>query len=84
MNQDVSFETAVMCMYLKVFPAPFLKYKIAHQANHVVFRHMQNAVREVDYLAQLNILIVDITKTCLYNFDPLKSHFYIVKGGLQE
>ena len=21
----------------------------------------------------------DITKTCLYNFDPLKPHFYIVK-----
>ena len=24
-----------------------------------------------------------ITKTCLYNFDPLKHHFYIVKLGLQ-
>ena len=23
----------------------------------------------------------NITKTCLYNFDPLKSHFYIVKLG---
>ena len=23
-----------------------------------------------------------ITKTCLYNFDPLKPHFYIVKLGL--
>ena len=22
-----------------------------------------------------------ITKTCLYNFDPLKHHFYIVKVG---
>ena len=22
-----------------------------------------------------------ITKTCLYNFDPIKSHFYIVKLG---
>ena len=22
-----------------------------------------------------------ITKTCLYNFDPLKPHFYIVKVG---
>ena len=26
--------------------------------------------------------IVDITKTRLYNFDPLKPHFYIVKLGL--
>ena len=25
--------------------------------------------------------IVTITKTCLYNFDPLKPHFYIVKLG---
>ena len=24
-----------------------------------------------------------ITKTCLYNFDPLKSHFYIVKLGFR-
>ena len=24
-----------------------------------------------------------ITKTCLYNFDPLKPHFYIVKLGLE-
>ena len=23
----------------------------------------------------------DITKTCLYNFDPLKPHYYIVKLG---
>ena len=23
-----------------------------------------------------------ITKTCLYNFDPFKPHFYIVKLGL--
>ena len=25
--------------------------------------------------------IFNITKTCLYNFDPLKPHFYIVKPG---
>ena len=25
--------------------------------------------------------MVLITKTCLYNFDPLKPHFYIVKLG---
>ena len=24
-----------------------------------------------------------ITKTCLYNFDPLKPHFYIVKLGFR-
>ena len=26
-------------------------------------------------------ICVPITKTCLYNFDPLKPHFYIVKLG---
>ena len=25
--------------------------------------------------------VYTITKTCLYNFDPLKPHFYIVKLG---
>ena len=27
---------------------------------------------------------INITKTCLYNFDPLKPHFYIVKLGFTE
>ena len=26
-------------------------------------------------------IVFPITKTCLYNFDPLKPHFYIVKLG---
>ena len=26
-------------------------------------------------------MMINITQTCLYNFDPLKSHFYIVKLG---
>ena len=26
-------------------------------------------------------VFLHITKTCLYNFDPLKPHFYIVKLG---
>ena len=26
-------------------------------------------------------ILVFITKTCLYNFDPLKPHFYIIKPG---
>ena len=35
-----------------------------------VFEHMQTAKAQVN-----------ITKTCLYNSDPLKPHFYIVKLG---
>ena len=30
-----------------------------------------------------NFQIHSITKTCLYNFDPLKPHFYIVKLGFR-
>ena len=26
-------------------------------------------------------MLVTVTKTCMYNFDPLKPHFYIVKLG---
>ena len=31
----------------------------------------------------MNRLIGIITKTCLYNFDPLKPHFYTVKLGFK-
>ena len=31
--------------------------------------------------SRLSLWFVNITKTCLYNFDPLKPHFYIVKLG---
>ena len=36
------------------------------------------------YLTVVELLLVvyiPITKTCLYKFDPLKPHFYIVKLG---
>ena len=31
----------------------------------------------------VRVIWFNITKTCLYSFDPLKPHFYIVKLGLQ-
>ena len=33
------------------------------------------------YFSHVITLLYNITKTCLYNFDPLKPHFYIVKLG---
>ena len=36
------------------------------------------------YLVTVSLIVQmasPITKTCLYNFDPLKPHFYIVKLG---
>ena len=32
-------------------------------------------------LGQVRLAKLHITKTCLYNFGPLKPHFYIVKLG---
>ena len=44
---------------------------IAHEGNKIQFKLL------------LRSLIKIIRKTYLYNFDPLKLHFYIVKLGLQ-
>ena len=33
------------------------------------------------HLKTITVISVYITKTCLYNFDPHKPHFYIVKLG---
>ena len=35
----------------------------------------------IRYMRIAKILVIHITKTYLYNFDPLKPHFYIVKLG---
>ena len=48
---------------------------------------MLNPVKTADLHVILSLAIwlynmfYTITKTCLYNFDPLKPHFYIVKLG---
>ena len=36
---------------------------------------------EIKGQRELQISAIFITKTCLYNFDPLKPYFYIVKLG---
>ena len=46
-------------------------------ANNLVF-----SVTDLECKIKLNhIKRFYVTKTCLYNFDPLKPHFYIVKLG---
>ena len=39
--------------------------------------------KQIFEISEVEIMTVDciITKTCLYNFDPLKPHFYIAKLG---
>ena len=40
---------------------------------------LSTSMGSVIYIVQENWF--NITKTCLYNFEPLKPHFYIVKLG---
>ena len=42
---------------------------------------LHRAYIKVSFLMLQLRYLIHITKTCLYNFDPLKPHFYIVKLG---
>ena len=57
-------------------------FKIKHQAKNVFPRDVE---RTVVYLCLVDVIIaivrIYITKTKLYNIDPLKPHIYIVKLG---
>ena len=44
-------------------------------------RSTQHLFLDLPKVRYCNYLIINITKTCLYNFDPLKHHLYIVKLG---
>ena len=49
-----------------------------------VISHLLDRISRIANYAQIivyNYNIIDITKTYLYNFDPFKPHFYIVKLG---
>ena len=41
--------------------------------------HTCPKVRKKSIFLTIDVLDKPITKTCLYSFDPLKPHFYIVK-----
>ena len=65
----------------------YIRYYMGRVKRKSAFEHAQNVrIHNISlmrsliwtYALHLNILI---TKTCLYNFDPLKPHFYIVKLG---
>ena len=51
---------------------------------HSIKNHKRLSQRSViTYKINIKCGCKYITKTCLYNFDPLKPHFYTVKLGLQ-
>ena len=43
--------------------------------------HMFPQNSSIESFSSVKYTMYIITKTCLYNFDPLKPHFYIVKLG---
>ena len=82
----------IRVFHLKIFQ--FLEAKFSTYLNRRVFVmwtihawavssrgnccQLQDGERQLHYISKGVLLI---TKTYLYNFDPLKSHFYIVKLG---
>ena len=52
-------------------------YVVGTHSKHIVCTH------NIYFHGQMKKNI-NITKTCLYNVDPLKPHFYIVKLGFSE
>ena len=71
-------------------PKTVVGYKKHHRQRPRIFIHMRK-IRLTELIPHMNLLIMSgpkippfrytITKTCLYNFDPLKPHLYIVKLG---
>ena len=57
------------------------RIQLSHQGRHKVCYHMGHAIRKRVFWHTGTAKA--ITKTCLYNFDPLIPHFYIVKLGFR-
>ena len=55
-------------------------YTVTHWSNDVDVKSNGIDSNGTDISVSV-IKITPVTKTCLYNFDPLKPHFYIVKLG---
>ena len=49
-------------------------------SSHSLQKHLHGNNTPLKHVTSMRMLF-SITKTCLYNFDPLKPHFYIVKLG---
>ena len=53
-----------------------------HVRNEIVFCFLVQV--PIYNFAKEKTIYFDVTKTCLYKFYPLKSHFYVVKLGFTE
>ena len=61
----------------------FSQYVLVSTQNYVVFCDFYLSLQFFSFSRVWGFSTV-ITKTCLYNTDPLKPHFYIVKLGFTE
>ena len=70
----LKFDFNLFCSFYQSF--------ILHKpAKCSVFSPYNDVISECSIFSSIYGLYITITKTCLYNFDPLKPHFYIVKLG---
>ena len=49
--------------------------------NEIKIKTEKTTTKQANKRKVTNLVVFGITKTCLYNFDPIKPHFYIVKLG---
>ena len=76
-------QTARMCRLAWAFAVCPIIYIVAHK-QYSGYNALNNTQWHIDRIVDITheiILNIYITKTCLYNFDPLKPHFYTVKLG---
>ena len=57
------------------------RFHMALYSNDVVWQQEISKCLNMLFLLSFDLCFIIITKTYLYNFDPLKPHFYIVKLG---
>ena len=76
-STNLSSHTATVCSFYKLYVKTFVP---GWEKTRVLLACL---IVEMQYIARTHFSSCRniITKTCLYNFDPLKPHFYIVKLG---
>ena len=81
--QCFDWQRSHICHYLFAFlhtNSPF--ERVYSKRKGVLSRsHLEGSKTVLADLFSLKVYLFSIRKTCLYNFDPIKPHFYIVKLG---
>ena len=81
---DILRQTACMIVcpiMVDNFASVFNSTTVSRSSHDCSLLNQLDACLSMSVFGTIVVLFVAITKTCLYNFDPLKPHFYIVKLG---